>query len=194
MDRFKTLAAAVAVCGISTQLAWADIGPGPRPRPRPDLEAPAAKKPDGKVAEAKPTALKFVIDPKATTAKLVVPKKLLDQNAAAGKSSSNDSGTRTIIAGMAMSLAAVSLIFLPRLKRRWRIAAGVCLACLTTAIAIGTANGNAGPPLGYRREANVAGLKQSVSVEISQDGDEIKLVLPESYLTDLSKAWNTGGL
>ncbi len=186
----------VLVFCLICRVALADIPPGPSPRPPskqpvqpavPDKPTPKSDdvKPEAKPADDGTAGLRVVLDKNAKMAKVMIPQKLAPEKGAAGKTGAIDPNTRTIIAGLALSLAAASLVLLPRWKRNARITATATASCLAFAVWVGSATGNAGPPPGISTIMGSTGHK--IQVEYSKGSDDVVLVLPEKYLEELSK-------
>jgi hypothetical protein len=152
--------------------AVADVAPGRRPRPRP--------------ADDALSTLTLKIDATTEAAELRIPERLLKQMKRAGA----DTGFalpagRTILAGLAMSLAAISLALVIRARRAERsralkVAAGSLVAVAVTFSALGIALADIAPP--PNRASGVVLLLQPV-----KEADGVTLILPAAMLPELHR-------
>lgn len=111
--------------------------------------------------------------------RLIIPKKLL--NGATVVNADDQRDMRTIVAGVALSLAAVSLVFvfLRRKSAAAKAAAGGAAAVATMFLAGELATADIPPPRAdvVRNWTGLAENEQMVIVEIVDEGDSIELVL-----------------
>jgi len=133
---------------------------------------------------AVPTAeLSIVVDPQAKTAVLEIPQRLagavpVDAQGRVEPGRGKQGRSRTIIAGVAMSLAAVSLIFVRRASRKGRVATAVVVAGIILAGAVEIARADLAPPNGRRR-----GIEPAMRVEVRYTKrGEVRLTVPPGYL------------
>ncbi|WP_254510444.1 hypothetical protein [Anatilimnocola floriformis] len=168
-------------CCLFTSQAWGDALPGPGPAPN---AAPPAQRVPNFAGEAKTEKVTLNLTVKhadlkgegdGVQAKLILPAKLRDlppPAAAPGKVGQQESSPRSLIAAIALSLAAVSVVFVIRGKR-WSAANKAALLAITVAAAGCTlVYANAGPP---RNRAP----KSQIVIEFSADATEVMLTLPE---------------
>ncbi len=190
-DILPFVPAALVLGLLLPALSLADIPiPGQKFRPRgPELPAPppvAADTSQAKPVVVKRDALKHanIMDARIIKAKIIIPRSLLpgDKKVAIEKQSSIGS-TNTIIAGIALSLAAVSCVFLLRKNKAGRT---VAISMLVIASGIGIwsvaqADLLPGRPNGPRRPPEPAqpGGDSVILLEVVEDGDSITLVLPK---------------
>lgn len=138
MKRSFTLLALVAALLAADAVALADIAPygggGNRPRPLPPVSEPAPQ-----ADAAVPLTVRD--DANASTSRLIIPRRYLEQagwRKNAGELTGADhivqsgSHTRTIVAGVALSLAVASIVLLRNRSRAVKITA------LVAAVGIGT--------------------------------------------------------
>jgi hypothetical protein len=168
------LAALVVVFGAS--LVWADVGP--KPAPAPDKSVPIVIETfDGKVGPAK----------------LIIPKKLLDKSRAA-----LDLGDGTAVAEhksrLPMMLAGIFLTLSIAFAGLWLVRQRGTLGTRTVALLLGgilflaiggavlLANSPPGP-LVARPVQPVGAIQDRVLIEITDNGDTIKLLVHKSKLT-----------
>ncbi len=162
----------VLIAAAFVQAALADVAPGRRPRPRPDNDATST--------------LTVKIDPTTKVAELRIPERLLKQMKRAGTDTGFLlPGGRTILAGLAMSLAAISLGFVVRMRRAQRnralqIAAGSLVALAVTFSALGIALADIPPP--PKRVSDVVLLLQPV-----KEAGGVTLVLPVDMVPELRR-------
>ena len=113
-----------ALSVIQTASATADLGPPGSRSSREKLSPPHREKPEPPPAE--PAPLVFREDANATESQLIIPRRFLrkadkkktaDNLAPADNVAQSDSHTRTVIAGIALSLAAGSVVLMRRRSR-----------------------------------------------------------------------------
>ncbi|HTN74828.1 MAG TPA: hypothetical protein VL096_06255, partial [Pirellulaceae bacterium] len=107
-----------ALSAILPAAAWADLAPGPgqRPRPRP-MPAPEKKVASRSEVPAVVKKADLTKEGAGVQAKIMIPRKLLGDlapPAAAAEPRASLGGSRSIFAGLALSMAAVSLVFVAR--------------------------------------------------------------------------------
>ena len=173
--------AVVAVLMMSETTALADLLPNggggrPRPRPRPPIEQPA---PQPAVDTGVP--LTYREDANASTSRLILPRRYLEQagwrktaggpDDAADHVAQAESPTRTIVAGVALSLAAVSLVLMRRKSRAVQgtllvVALGVSAFAATQLL-------TAAEP---RDKVDPQGGSAKVVIEIVEEGDGVQFV------------------
>lgn len=188
------LALLALMLASTATLAFADI---PNPNNR------GASKSDLK------THLQIQTDDKVKEAKLVIPRSLLQQmqaqldggnpqTASAAARFFNMSGAQTVLSGIFLSLAFVmGGLWLVRARRRAeripaRAVALTLSLVLVGGITAGVAYANAGPPPVARSltskilipELQWWGAGGEVTVEVVEEGDYIKLVMPRREITD----------
>jgi hypothetical protein len=185
MNLISKLLVVSALLLTGTTIALADI-------PNPD---PPKKSPDSM------TRMRIVLDADQKQAKLVIPRSLLQQMRA-GADGENATGsaafsgglslnrTQTLAAGVFLSLALsfTGLWFITKSKGSARLK-NITVASLAVSGLLLTGmvvRANAGPPTVARsltskvliQEAQWYGVYGQVTVEVTNDGDEIKLVVP----------------
>lgn len=186
MKHFACLAFVAAVTLAST--AFADIPPNRKPVRPPPVEEP---RPAPSHVE-----LLIRIDPAAKEARLEIPSKLLPKTVAdAGAEPRGMSPTRTVAAGLALSVGMASIVLLRR--RRGAGLAGAAAACVAAFAVVSVVEANGPPPrrpepatvtsesltaAGIVRELagdlgrNVSGR---VKIEVSNTANVVTLVLPK---------------
>jgi hypothetical protein len=192
--RCKLNVAAVAALGVFVavmaigSIASADLlggnGRGGKPAPQPLPVSPNAPAP---AAGVPLVALVYSEDATTTTSRLVIPKQYLQQAgwqktaggpALEGNVAESESPLRTVIAGVLLSAAAVSLLFMRKRRRGVEVAAVLLLVALGTFAATWffgahPAQANVGPPPSYPH-APPAGNK--VVIEVVEQGDAVKFI------------------
>ncbi len=130
------------------------------------------------------STIRFKIDPNTKVAQLQIPKHLLAQ--IAGRRASTEPGVfglRTILAGLAMSAAAVSMVFVlrrrPALGRSPKVAAASVVALAVTFGAIGFALADVVPP--------TPAVDPRVVLEVINDAKGITLILPPDMAPQLGQ-------
>ena len=180
--------ASAAVLGLLMPvMALADIPvPGQPFRPRGPERPPVAV--DSSLAQpvvVKREALKHVDvkDARTIKAKVVIPRHLLPGEKPVSINHQTSTGsTSTIIAGVALSLAAVSCVFLLRRSKSGRtVAIGVIVIAGGIGIwSAAQADLIPGRPNGPRRPpAPAAAPESDILLEVVDEGDSITLVLPK---------------
>lgn len=171
--QWSVVAALLLTCGV-VSTALADLpGPGGRQRGRP--VQPVARK------EA---PLEVRVEPGTEVTRLRIPKRFLptDFNATEGAAAPimDDGGARlrTIIAGLALSGAAVvGLMWLSGSRRRTRVVAGLAGAsCLLVAGALWS---NAPPPSPVPPRP---GEERRIVIEVVPDGEQVVLTVAPNFL------------
>ena len=194
-NRIPRLALAALMLVSTTALAFADI---PNPNNR------SSSKSDLKIQ------MQIDTDEKAKEARLVIPRAVWQQmraqldgsdsqtTATATARFFNMTGAQTIMSGIFLSLAfAFGGVWLMRARKGTERAPARAVALtvallLTAGITAGVAYANAGPPPVARSltskilipELQWWGAYGEVKVEVVEEGNEIKLVLPKRELTD----------
>jgi opacity protein-like surface antigen len=163
-----------------------------------DVRVPDKEK--NRPPKAQPFTALMMIDPntKSTEARLLIPREVLQQmragldgedSRAAALAFFNTSGAQTVMAGLFLSLAlAFGGVWLVRSRGQKRLGpAALCVAALALCGAAATAAyANAGPPSVARSltskilipDAKWYGVYGQVKVEVVDDDNQIKLVLP----------------
>ena len=179
---FGLLALAVVAALLTMETAaLADLLPNggggrPRPRPRPPIEEPAPQ-PAGETS----VPLTYREDANATTSRMVIPRRYVEQagwrKTAGGPDGAehiaqSEGNTRTIVAGIALSLAAVSVVLLRRKSRAVQgatlvIALGAGILAATQLLTAAEPRDKVDPNAG-------GGAK--VIIEIAENGDGVQFV------------------
>lgn len=144
--------------------AYADLAPGPRPRPRPPMVAPV-RVVEGKVDDVDANAV----------AKIVIPSSLLPDLQVAQKS--NDSPPAgTILAGLALTAAAISLMFVNKSSPHWKKGVIGVIACtLFVTLVLLT---NFFFPRKFTASSAQSQPQPQIVFEVQKDGHEVILMLP----------------
>jgi LPXTG-motif cell wall-anchored protein len=203
--RTSLLPAALAVSLLLPALSLADIPiPGQPFRPRGPIERP---EPAPETAAVKPAVVKREVlkhadikDARTIKAKLVIPRSLLPvaKDAPAAKpvkaapeapKTGSIGPTGTIVAGIALSLAAVSCVFLFRKNKAGGAAVVGVLVVAGTVGVWSAANANAPAPRpqpveatnapAFPRSGNKNANDSVILLEVVEEGDSITLVLPK---------------
>lgn len=187
--RLVKFSAALALLLLAAAPAFADIAP-------PDTRTKAEKL--GEVRTDLPYSRMSIERVEGLReARLQIPRSQLSQAGLsagpeqAGSQTWTTKGAGTVVAGVFLSLAVVLTgVMLVRSRRRGVAvgrAAAVALVCAGAAgLAAVAAHANLAPPLGYRpqdpgtliRAVSGKSLKGSIRVEVVEDGNEIKLLVP----------------
>ncbi len=144
--------------------AYADILPGPRPRPKPPMVAPV-KVVEGRVDDVDSNAV----------AKIVIPSSLLPD--LQGTQVSNESSPAgTIIAGLALTAAAISLMFVNKTSPHWKKGVIGVIACslLVTLMLLA----NFFLPRKFTAPSAQSKPQPQIIIELEKDGHEVILMLP----------------
>jgi hypothetical protein len=163
-----------------------------------DVRVPDKDK--NKSPKVQPFTAQMMIDPntKSSEARLLIPREVLQQMRAGldgedARGSAlaffNTGGAQTVMAGLFLSLAlAFGGVWLVRTRGRRRLGtAALCVAAMALCGAAATAvYANAGPPAVARsltskiliQDAKWYGVYGQVKVEVTDDDDQIRLVLP----------------
>ena len=186
--RLRYAFVALALVVLAASAASANIAPPNMPR-----------KPDSVRTDLPASRMSIESQAGLREARLQVPRRLLDQFAAGNGqmagASSVSVGTlaplRTVMAGVFLSLAvALAGVLLGRSRRQLigRVAVFVLVCLIPTAVAMVGAFANAAPPTHLRAQDPGTLLKAiapgggvisgSVRVEVVEDGNEIKLIVP----------------
>ncbi|MFN0021416.1 MAG: hypothetical protein ACKVP0_24460 [Pirellulaceae bacterium] len=184
----RTPLLAAAVLGLLLPaMSLADIPvPGQPFRPRGPIERPPTE--DNSIPQpvvVKREALKHadIKDARVIKAKIIIPRSMLpaEQKASIDQQTSGGSSTSTIFAGIALSLAAVSCVFLLR-KNKVGKAAAIGVLVIAGGIGIWSA-ARADLIPGRRPRPPVpppaAPVENTILMEIVEEGDSITLVLPK---------------
>ena len=168
---------AIASLLVVETVALADILPGgggrPRPRPRPPVLEPAPQ------ADAVP--LTYQEDADASTSRLVIPRRYLEQagwRKNAGEAEGADQigqvpdRTRTLVAGIAMSLAVASIVLL---RNKSRTVRGVALVVALSVCTLGVAQLLSAAPPRDKVDAQ-SGNGARVVIQIIEQGDGVQFV------------------
>ena len=163
-------------------------------------DIPSPHKAKNKSPKVQPFTAQMMIDPntKSSEARLLIPREVLQQMRAGldgedARGSAlaffNTGGAQTVMAGLFLSLAlAFGGVWLVRSRGRRRLGtAALCVAALALCgLAATAAYANAGPPAVARsltskiliQDAKWYGVYGQVKVEVTDDDDQIRLVLP----------------
>lgn len=193
-SRFVCRLAAVIVLGLmANSQAWADLGVGSKRQMTPEQQknnekhlkelAEEDRQEELKELEAKSVPLAFRSDTKAPFSKLIIPRRLLDKDSknqfkGAGEASGGEKlvqsadTTRTIVAGVALSLAISSVILL---RKRSRVIKAVVIAttCGIGILAATTWSLAGAPKEKPERQPKANGR---VIIEIVEDGDSVQFI------------------
>lgn len=163
-----------AIVGVSIGMAlW-----GSTITARADIPAP--KPPKG-------VPIMLEVDDQLVETRLVIPRGLLPRAAQRGEGGAIGFDPRTIVAGLALSLATVLgglLLFRRHFARPKLVATAASLACLTTA---GLLWANAPPPPPQPQPDDTNGLGSRVVIEIVEEGDVVRYYAPTQLYVDLAE-------
>ena len=149
--------------------AYGDIAPGRYGLPKPPMVAPV-KVVEGKVDDLDPNAV----------AKIVIPSSLLPDllESSSGELVSNDSPPAgTIIAGLALTAAAISLMFVNKTSPHWKKGVVVLIGCVLLVGLVLLAN-FLFPPKLVAPTADRSKPQRLIVIEMQKDGHEVILMLP----------------
>lgn len=173
--------AAVLLGLLLPAMSLADIpNPGQPFRPRGPARPPVEDSAIPQPVVVKREALKHaeIKDARLIKAKIIIPSSMLpgEKPVSVDRQTSTGSSTSTIIAGIALSLAAVSCVFLLRKNKAGKvIACGILI--ISGSVGIWSA---ARADIGTRPPRRPAPIPESVILlEIVEEGDSITLVLPK---------------
>ncbi len=131
--------------------------------------------------------LKITADKKTTKNRLIIPRKFLEKSGAVGLRGTADDGAnlRTVIAGLAISVSVVCFVFL-LIRRKHRAAQAMALlAALGGAgvVWVNRASADLPPSISRIPEqwTRVAKGDRSVTIEITDKGDAVELILGTKY-------------
>lgn len=187
----RSMLASLAFSLLLSGLSFADIPiPGQPFRPRGPEERPPVAAKDNSTPQrvvVKTEALKHgdVKDARTIKAKIIIPRSLLpggEKPAAGETQSSLGFSTGTVVAGIALSLAAVSCVFL--FRRQGTPARRATVAALVIAGGIGIwsaahADLIPGRPNGPRRLPGPPAVDGVILLEVAEEGEAITLILPK---------------
>ncbi len=152
-----------------TNAVYGDISPGRSPLPRPPMVAPV-KIVEGKVDNLDPNVV----------AKIVIPNSLLPdlQGSSTGDPVSNQSPPAgTIIAGLALTAAAISLMFVNKASPHRKKGMVVLVGCVLLVGLVLLANFFFPPKL-VSPTADQSKPQRLIVIEVQKDGHEVILMLP----------------
>ena len=161
----RRLTLLLAILSVGSWAA-ADVPPSPSPR-RPDR---APKQVDGK------HRIDVQVDDKLDVAQLILPKDFAADGKGAAKTSSADPSTRSIIAGLALALAAASVLLIPRWKRSNRFAAATIIGVTVISVGAICYSDLRVPGEGPRARKPVAPQPVGFPVQITIDSAEGRVV------------------
>jgi hypothetical protein len=168
--RRSVLALSLLIC--LTSVAYADLAPQRSPLPKPPLVAPV------RIVEGKVDNL----DPNVA-AKIVIPKSLLPelQESLSGTQGSTESpfALMTIVAGLALTAAAISLMFANKTSPHWKKGVIGLIGCSLLVGIVLLAN-FLFPPKLAAPTADQSQPERLIVIEIQERGHEVILVLPRS--------------
>ncbi len=151
-----------------TGTVFGDIAPGRGGMPKPPMIAPV------KIVEDKVDYR----DPNVV-AKIIIPQSLLSEmqeGSNRSRSSSDSRSIGTIIAGLALTAAAISLIFVNRTDPRQKKIVAAGIGC---ALIVGIVLANIlFPPELVRPDAHPSELQRLIVFEVQEFGHEVTLILP----------------
>jgi hypothetical protein len=187
--RYRSMELLALVLGVSIATAGrADIGPSQVPDDPAGPQGPAVY------------SLTVKVDPQARQAKLQIPDTLAAPAPAPGaapsapaapsaddQSSFAPNRTRTMVAGLTMSLALASLVLVRRSSRSKQIVAGMVVAAVSLG-AIGMAWGDIPGPGPRPRPPIRPNPDAQIQVEVVSGADGVTLIVPEGMLGRLEKA------
>jgi hypothetical protein len=184
--RYRSIELLALILGASVATAGrADIGPSQVPDDPADRKGPAVY------------SLTVKVDPQARQATLQIPGTLAAPAPAPGaapaapsaddQTSSGPSRTRTMAAGLAMSLALASLVLVRRSSRSKQIVAGMVVIAVSLG-AIGMAWGDIPGPGPRPRPPVRPNPDAQIQVEVVSGADGVTLIVPEGMLGRLEKA------
>ncbi|MCA9073147.1 MAG: hypothetical protein KDA84_29695 [Planctomycetaceae bacterium] len=144
------------------------------------------------VPENPSVPFKITADKRTRDNRLIIPRKFLE-NAGAGKvgalGSESENQTATLVAGLAISVSVVSLVFLVIRKKSRAAQALALLAALGAGgfVWMNQATADIAPPISEIPQAwrHVAKGQQNVKIEITEKGDTVELVLGTYYQRSL---------
>ncbi len=156
---------AVAVCMLSGGVALADLGPPRKSPPRPQVDKGSSTVP-----------FSVVSDDRATSTRLVIPRKFVEAAMRGEKVGATGTNARSMMAGVAISLAVASFFLIAQRKRTVAIAGAVVLLAVSSFGVYQIANADVAP--GPPPTPQTVFAKQRVVLEIVEDGDSIELIRP----------------
>lgn len=154
---------------ILTNTVWGDLLPGRNPLPKPPVLAPV-KVIEGVVDHG---------DPNVVT-KIVIPKSVLSdlQAQSSGATASNESlPGGTVIAGLAMTAAAISLIFVNRTSPHRNKAILALIGC-SLVVGVFLLAKNFAPQKVIGPIADPSQTQRLVVIEVQEVGHEVTVILP----------------
>ena len=167
MSVLQTVLSFILLISLSNTVSG-DILPGRSPLPMPPLAAPV------KVMEEN-------LDNKdpSVVAKIIIPKSLLPdlQGSTSGSRAANGSSAATIIAGLALAAAAISLMFANRKSPHWKKAV-ICLFGCVVVGGIALLANSLLPPRINALTGDPSQPQQLILIEVQEFGHEVTLVLP----------------
>ena len=157
---------------ILTSAAYGDIAAGRSPLPKPPMVAPV-KIVEGKIDNPDPNVV----------AKIIIPSSLLPdlKEPSQGAQISGDShfDGMTVIAGLALSAAAISLMFVKKKSPHWKKGVAGLIVCILL-IGIALLVSFLFPPKSVTPTADQSEPQRLIVIEVQKDGHEVTLVLPGS--------------
>ncbi len=189
MKNWLSSFAFVALLAATTVPALANLpNPNRNPRPRPNSNVRMSIEPNQEAKDAR------LVIPRAVWRNMVAELDGQDTQTTAALSGSTftPGGMQTVMAGLCLSLAfAFGGVWFVRARkpvsRPARVALGVLALALCSATVAGLAYANAGPPPVARSltskilipDAQWYGVYGQVKVEVVEDGEQIRLILPK---------------
>lgn len=165
----KILSWGVLISLVNT--ACGDLLPGRSPLPKPPLVAPV-KIVEGKVDDLDPNVV----------AKIVIPSSLLpelQESSRGTQGSSHSPSIGTVIAGLALTAAAISLMFVKTTSPQWKKGVFGLIGCFMLIGSTLLANFFF-PPKFIAPTADQSQPQRLILIEVQEHGHEVTLVLPGS--------------
>jgi hypothetical protein len=149
--------------------AYGDIAPIRNPLPKPPMVAPV-KIVDGKIADMDPNVV----------AKIIIPKSLLPDlqgSSSMTRDANHTSHAGTVIAGLALAAAAISLMFANKKSPHWKKGAIGIICCVVLAGTVLLADFFF-PPKDVALATEQSIPQQLILFELQDHGHEVTLLLP----------------
>jgi hypothetical protein len=157
---------------VLTSAAYGDLAPARSPLPKPPMVAPV-KIVEGKVDNLDPNVV----------AKIIIPSSLLPdlQERSQGAQISNEShfDGMTVIAGLALTAAAISLMFANKTSPHWKKGVAGLIGCILL-VGIALLASFFFPPKFVAPTVDQSKPQRLIVIEVQKDGHEVTLVLPGS--------------
>ena len=174
MSNWRAIWLLAALTGL-THAARGDLAPQRSTLPKPPLVAPV-KIVAGNVDEQDPNV----------AAKIIIPGSLLPELQESSRRTQISNGLpsngMTIVAGFALTAAAISLMFVSRTSPHWRKGAIGLIVCIVLLGSLMLAN-TLLPPKADSSSSDSASLQKLIVIEVEEHGHEVTLVLPSGNVS-----------